>query len=107
MKRRHEDRKVAYREWKKHRRIHVENNRRRNRVGVSAYVVDCECDEQVGRFRKTDAYDCGNRRCWICHGGKYPKRSLEAQEIKSQVSFREQLRELDEDYDRYACTAAL
>lgn len=97
MKRWHQDRKIAYREWKKHRRIHVETNQWRTRVGVSAYIVDCECDEQVGRFRKTDAYDCGHRRCWMCHGGKYPKRLPKGQEIKSQFAFGEQLRELDED----------
>jgi len=99
MKRWHEDRKVAYCEWKKHRRVHVEVNQYRSRVGVSAYVVECECDEQVGRFRKTDAYDCGNPQCWICHGDKYPKRSEHEQEIKSAISFREQLRELNEDSD--------
>lgn len=99
MKRWHEDRKVAYREWKKHRRIHVETNGYRNRVGVSAYVVECECDEQVGRFRKMDANDCGNPQCWICHGDKYPKRSPHEQEIKSEVSFREQLKDLNENCD--------
>ena len=99
MKRWHEDWKVAYREWKKHRRIHVEINRSRNRVGVSAYIVECECDEQVGRFRKTDAHDCGNPQCWICHGAKHPKRTRHEQEIKSEISFREQLRELHEDSD--------
>jgi hypothetical protein len=99
MKRWHEDQKVAYREWKKHRRIHVETNRWRNRVGVSAYVVECECDEQVGRFRKMDASDCGNSKCWICHGGKYPKRSRHEQEVRSEISFREQLRELNEESD--------
>lgn len=97
MKRWYEDWKVTYREWKKHRRMHVEVNRYRNRVGVSAYVVDCECDEQVGRFRKTDAYDCGKPRCWMCHGDKYPKRSKHEQEIESDLSFREQLRELNQE----------
>lgn len=99
MKRWHEDWKIAYREWKKHRRIHVEVNGYSNRVGVSAYVVDCECDEQVGRFRKMDAYDCGKRRCWMCHGDKYPKRSKHEHEIKSEDSFGEQLREFNEDHD--------
>jgi hypothetical protein len=61
MKRWQQERKIAYREWKKHRRLHVETNRYRNRVGVSAYIVDCECDEQ---------------------------------EIKSEILFREWLREL-------------
>lgn len=97
MKRWHEDRKVAFREWKKHRRTHVDVNQYGNRVGISAYVVDCECDDQVGRFRKMDAYDCGNPHCWICHGDKYPKRSRHEQEMRSDDAFREQLRELDED----------
>jgi hypothetical protein len=97
MKRWHEEQEVALREWKKHRRMHVESNQYRNRVGISAYAVECECDEQVGRFRKTDAYDCGNPRCGICHGDKYPKRFKHTQEIKSEFFFREQLRELNEE----------
>jgi hypothetical protein len=99
MKRWHQDRKIAYREWKKHRRLHVESNQFRNRVGVSAYVVECECDEQVGRFRKTDANDCGTPQCWICHGAKYPKRSKHEQELKAEISFLEQLQELHEGSD--------
>jgi hypothetical protein len=102
MKRWHEDYKITLREWKKHRRSHVESNKNYSigyqgkRVGVSAYVVDCECDEQKGRFRKKDAFDCGNPRCNVCHYAKYPKREKHEHEIKSELSFKEQLKELRE-----------
>ena len=96
MKRWHEDYKITLREWKKHRRSHVESNTGNNsrRIGVSAYVVDCECDEQKGRFRKKDAFDCGNPHCGICHGNKYPKREKHEHEILSELSFKEQMKEL-------------
>ena len=96
MKRWHEDLKIARREWRKHRRGHVESNKNRSssRIGRDPYEVDCECDEQVGRFRKTDAYDCGNPRCGICHGNKYPKREKHEHELKSDISFKEQLKEI-------------
>ena len=85
MKRWHEDEQIARREWKKHRRMHVEDNKDRSgyRIGVSPYIVDCECDEQVGRFHKKDAWDCGNPHCGVCHSDKYPKRSKHEQEIKA------------------------
>lgn len=94
MKRWHEDYKITLREWKKHRRFHVENNQTRNRIGVSAYVVDCECDEEKGRFRKKDAFDCGNSHCYVCHSDKYPRRSKNEHELKSDVNYKEQLKEL-------------
>lgn len=99
MKRWHEDYKITLREWKKHRSSHVERNKTwtRNRIGVSAYVVDCECDEQKGRFRKKDAFDCGKPHCGICHSDKYPKRSKNNQELKSDMNYNEQLRELNND----------
>jgi hypothetical protein len=61
-------------------------------VGVSAYVVDCECDEQIGRFRKKDAYDCGKTRCIICHGEKVLGITA-MREIRADLDFREQLEE--------------
>jgi len=29
--------------------------------------VDCECEMQVGRFRKKKALDCGRAGCQLCH----------------------------------------
>jgi len=92
MKRWHDDYVVARREWKKHRRMHVEDNKDRNAVGKDPYEVDCTCDEQIGRFRKKDAYDCGKSRCFVCHSDKLPKRSKTDQELRSEISFREQVR---------------
>lgn len=99
MKRWHEDYKITLREWKKHRSSHVESNktRTRNRIGVSAYVIDCKCDGQIGRFRKQDAFDCGNKQCYMCHSDKYPKRSKTKQELDSKLKYKEQMNELNND----------
>lgn len=96
MKRWHQDYPIALREWRKHRRSHVESNKNNGglRIGKDPYEVDCDCDEQVGRFRKKDAWDCGNTRCGICHSDKFPKRDLTPQELISDLSFKEQLREI-------------
>lgn len=29
--------------------------------------VDCICDRQAGRFRKSKALGCGRPRCLVCH----------------------------------------
>ena len=100
MKRWHEEYNVFYRQWKIHRKSHVDSNKdnggRPGRLGVDPYVVDCTCDDQVGRFRKKDAWDCGNPRCFICHSDKFPKRDLTEQEVKSKIKFKESLKELRE-----------
>ena len=83
MKRRHEERKITRREWNKHRRIHLWMG-----------DVDCICDKQVGRFRKRDAYDCGMPKCWICHSDKFPRGSWTRQEIRAELRFQEQVREI-------------
>lgn len=94
MKRYHEEYNVFYRQWKIHRKSHVEQNKDfMKEIGGDPFKVECSCDEQVGRFRKKDAWDCGNTQCGICHSDKFPKRSLTNREIKSNFSYREQLRE--------------
>lgn len=100
MKRYHEEKHIAIREWKKHRRSHVESNldrsigfeRGQTPPGTDPFKVKCTCDEQVGRFRKKDAFDCGRTRCHICHSDKlmgYKRWS----EIKADLDFREQINE--------------
>ncbi len=101
MKRWHEDFPIAYREWKKHHRSHVESNVERNvlcedDVCRDPWDVDCPCDTQIGRFRKTDAWDCGNTRCYICHSDKYPKRDKTYQELCAELKHKEGLIELEE-----------
>ena len=51
MKRWHEDYKIMLREWKKHRRNHVEGNKRnsKQRIGLDPQVVDCAEYEEVRR----------------------------------------------------------
>lgn len=103
MKRWHEEINITLREWRKHRKTHVESNIIRSqgegpyqaKPGSDPYKVDCACDDQIGRFRKTDAFDCGIPHCKICHYNKYPKRELSRQEEESNRRFKEQLKELD------------
>src|SRR6058998_197652 len=105
MKRWREDMRITYREWTKHRLFHVEDNQNRavgggpgrREPGISSSVLDCECDEQAGRFRKKDAYDCGNSRCLICHSDKYPRRLATRQEALAKLRLAEQLREMREE----------
>lgn len=95
MKRWHQDYAKTFKEWKKHRKDHVENNKNSMKfVGYDPYVVDCACDDQVGRFRKKKSFDCGNPRCQICHSDKFPKREPTEQEQLSKLNFKEQLKDL-------------
>ena len=96
MKRWHEEVALTRRNWRQHRRLHVQSNIDYSReIGKDPFLVDCACDEEMGRFRKTDAYDCGNARCGVCHSDKFPKRSKTYQEICSDLAMKEQLQELD------------
>lgn len=95
MKRWHSEITISTRNWRNHRRMHVEGNKRDSRrIGLDPYDVDCSCDNQIGRFRKKDAYDCGNTRCYVCHSDKLPKRSKHDQELMSELNFKEQMSEL-------------
>ncbi len=85
MKRWHEDYKISLRECKKRKAILLK--------GLSSDIVGYDRHKQVGRFRKKDAFDCGNARCGCCHCDKFPKREKHEQEILSELSFHEQLME--------------
>lgn len=97
MKRWHEDEAVARREWRKHRRIHTERNKdyNLNRIGEDPFVVECDCDDQIGRFRKKDAYDCGKAGCMVCASHKFPKRQKSEKELAADDDFKRQLKELE------------
>ena len=111
MKRWHEDFTVSYREWKKHHRSHLEHNIENTviyKLGVAVglrrdiWEVDCPCDTQIGRFRKKDAWDCGNTRCYICHSDKLPKRDLTYQELCANLKLKEGIEEYwDEMADQH------
>lgn len=94
MKRWHEDLPVAYREWKKHHRFHVSKNIDYGKLGRDPWQVECVCDRQIGRFRKKDAWDCGNAHCLLCHSDKFPKRELTYQELCANLKLKEGLEEL-------------
>lgn len=102
MKRWHEDYTVSFREWKKHHRSHVESNVTRSvrceeDVCRDIWKVDCPCDTQVGRFRKKDAWDCGNTRCYICHSDKLPKRTETYQEWCAEKKLKEGIEQYYEE----------
>lgn len=95
MKRYHDEINITKRNWLKHRRMHIDSNLNNHKFpGYDPYEVDCECDNQKGRFRKKDAFDCGNPQCKICHSDKFPKREPTRKEIKSNLDFKEQKKEL-------------
>jgi hypothetical protein len=99
MKRWHEEVHITYRNWRNHRRFHVESNidhGSQNEPGKDPFEVDCECDNQRGRFRKKDAYDCGNTRCCLCHSDKFPKRDKTYQEKRAELKHKEGIIELEE-----------
>jgi len=95
MKRWHEDYPRTYREWRKHYLSHVESNINYNRIpGRDPYTIDCVCDQQKGRFRKMDAWDCGNPHCYLCHSDKYPVREKTRQELLADLKLEEGVSEL-------------
>lgn len=49
--------------------------------------------DDLGRFRKRHALDCGRVRCHVCHGSKYPRRESHEHEVRADLSFAEQVRE--------------
>lgn len=93
MMRWHQEKKITCRNWRNHRRIHVNSNIENSaRIGRDPYDVDCECDNQIGRFRKKDAYDCGKTMCRICHYNKWlynGGHEMTRQEIMSALKLKE------------------
>lgn len=95
MKRWHEEYARTYRQWRKHYLRHVERNIDwAKEPNKDPYKIDCVCDQQVGRFRKTDAFDCGRPRCKNCHGIKYPVRYATRQELIADIRFKQGLEEV-------------
>ncbi len=94
MKRWHEEYLRTHREWRKHYLSHVESNVIFNRApGRDPYQIDCICDRQKGRFRKNDAWDCGQTQCYVCHSDKFPTRETTHQEKHSELKLREGMEE--------------
>jgi hypothetical protein len=61
MKRWHQEYPKILNRWRKHRKAHVKENiaASHEKIGCDPYVVDCVCDEQVGRFRKSHSFASG------------------------------------------------
>jgi len=68
MKRYHDEKHIALRNWKDHiMSAHGDYNITRGKIPPG---LDCKCDVQIGRFRKMDGIDCGKTRCYTCHSLK-------------------------------------
>lgn len=74
MRRYHSETTITKRNHRNHLKMY-------SRLGLST----CPRDQQVGRFRKKDAYDCGKSRCFICSHDQLPKRTPTQQEKKSEL----------------------
>lgn len=87
----HEDLPIMMREWKKYYNYHMRLNTNHGDVGKSPSEIGCRFEKQKGRFRKKDAWDCGNPRCYICHWDKYCSRAKTKKETEADFSFKEQM----------------
>ncbi len=95
MKRWHEEYPRTHREWRKHYLSRVESNINYNWIpGRDPYQVDCVRDQQKGRFRKRDAWDCCHARCYTCHSDKFPKRVATLDERRSELKMKEGIEEV-------------
>ena len=63
--------------------------------------VECPCDLQENRFRKRDAYDCGNTRCGVCHSDKRFGHEPTLDEIRADLELEEYLTEIEERHGDY------
>ncbi len=83
MKRWHED------------KARLERQRRLYREHVPEHPDhETEWVDEIGRYRKKKAMDCGKTHCFICHSDKFPRRCKHEHEIMSDLSFREQLKDM-------------
>lgn len=75
-------------------RWHAESALARRRARAAARMRgDAPRFGQAGRYRKRDAYDCGNARCGCCHSDKFPARTPTPQEARAALALREWARE--------------
>lgn len=72
------------------RRWHQDQLHMQNELKTRRKFVDSNHFLQPGRYRKKHALDCGKSTCKVCHSDKFPKRSLTTQELKANISFKEQ-----------------
>lgn len=91
MKRWHQELAISIRNWKNRRRMEIDSAKRHGAVGRDPFDTG---DKELGRYRKKDAYDCGNTKCYICSCDKLLGHKHE-QEVLSDLDFAEQLKELE------------
>ena len=92
MKRYQEEKPRIEREWKKFYKQRLEGH---SKEWLDAHPEHVKQWKQKGRFRKRDAWDCGNTQCYLCHYDKFPKRETTHQERQADLKFKEGRAELD------------
>jgi hypothetical protein len=78
-----------------HQETHIVRRNYRNHLRFHRWSLldsDSNCEHQAGRFRKKDAYDCGNARCYLCHSDKLLGRPTFVESV-ARLSAREQIDE--------------
>lgn len=87
MKRWHQDKKIAERNWK--------TKLWSLKIGRSdlSFAREFAAEHKIGKFRKTDGFDCGIPGCGVCHRSKVYKVKT-AKNIKEDISYEEQLRDV-------------
>jgi hypothetical protein len=87
----HKDKERSKRENIKHLR-HVHDWP--NRLDRFGFELDCECEFQVGRFRKSKGLGCRKRNCYVCKWKKILKIPTKKDRIAN-IIFKEELTDLD------------
>lgn len=78
-----------------HKEKHIAERNLANRIKSHSGSKPYRFVGQPGRFRKKDAWDCGQTQCYVCHSDKIDGNKTH-QEIAADADFAEQLLELDE-----------
>ena len=65
-----------------------------NRLDRFGNELDCVCEFQTGRFRKSKGLGCRKTRCMVCKYEKLMKIPTK-KDIIAELNFREQLKELE------------
>ena len=88
MRRYHSERELIERRHKEHlREVHC----------WPRHAVNCVCDLQAGRFRKSKARGCGRSRCLVCHYEKLMNIPDKQERLARQV-FRDSLAGLSSSF---------
>ena len=91
MQRWHRESKIAYRQQQRYLKF---NRSLRQSIQKTIESLLITAKTELGRFRKHHAFDCGQKRCQICHFDKIHKIPTR-QEKRADLHFQEGLVEIE------------